>query len=631
MPHAVLREIFGYPEFRAGQRDAVDAVLGGRDALVLLPTGAGKSLCYQVPAIVRARRGEGTTIVISPLIALMNDQVSALASKGVAVAALHSQCDEEARLATVGKLMRGELALLYVSPERAVLDGFKRLLARARIAMFAIDEAHCISQWGHDFRPEYMRLAELRAIQRDDGRRPPVIALTATATPRVMQEMARSLELEMPAIVCGDFRRPNLAFEVVHASGDDARIAATIEALDRAGLRERTGRGAKPGRAIVYCSTRKKAEDVAAHLKQAGFAAGHYHAGRTALARERAQAGFSLGRQRVLVATNAFGMGIDYPDVRVLVHFQAPGSLEAYYQEAGRAGRDGEDAQCLLMFSAGDLMTQRRISQGGGKRNAHVEEALAAVARYANGWTCRQRVLCAHFTGDDDAAHACGRCDVCRDPSGEVRTTKQVAPASVLGSAEQQLILAAIAAYGRAVGKGNLVKALRGSRAKPVIVCGLDRIPQHGALAEVAEHDIAATIDELLRERRLVRRGRKYPTVALPQAAQPRTPKTAYARRGRDGSRTSSITVELDRYRKQMARKLKWKAYMVFQRNTIIAIDRERPDSLAALARIPGLGPNRIARFGEDLLAIVRRYGGSSSTTSVDPVVHDLFAQLARD
>jgi len=614
MPLEVLRDVFGYADFRAGQRDAVDAMLVGRDALVLLPTGAGKSLCYQVPAIVRARRGEGATLVVSPLIALMNDQVAALAGKGIAVAALHSQCDEAQRTETIGRLLRGELALLYVSPERAVLDGFKRLLGRARIAMFAIDEAHCVSQWGHDFRPEYMRLGKLRALSSA-----PMIALTATATPRVMDEIASSLELRMPVTVRGDFRRPNLAFEVVHVAGqggDERRLAATIDALERAGLRQRGG----SGRGIVYCSTRKKAEDVAAHLKQAGFAAGHYHAGRTALARDRAQAGFALGRQRVLVATNAFGMGIDHPDVRVIVHFQAPGSVEAYYQEAGRAGRDGEPGHCLLLFGAADLVTQRRIAESGAAaRRAHLDEALATMARYANEWTCRQRMLCEHFTGNGDET-ACGNCDVCRAPNREPRSVG--AAPKILGADEQQTILIAVTAHRRAIGKGTLAKALRGSQAKPVLVHGLDRLAQHGALAAFDEEDIVATIEQLVRDGRLVRRGRKYPTIALPAAAKVRAsgasyarasgasqpPRTTYGRRGRDGSRTSSITVELDRYRKRMARQLGWKAYMIFPRSTITALDRDRPDSLAALARIPGLGPSRIARFGDDVVAIVRRY-----------------------
>jgi ATP-dependent DNA helicase RecQ len=622
----VLREVFAYDGFRAGQGQAVDAVLAGKDALVLLPTGAGKSLCYQVPAIVRARRGEGTTIVISPLIALMNDQVSALAAKNVAAAALHSQCEDAARLETIARLGRGELALLYVSPERAVLDGFKRLLGRTRIAMIAIDEAHCVSQWGHDFRPEYMRLHELRAMAA--LAHVPMIALTATATPRVMDEIASALELRMPSVIRGDFRRPNLELEVAHISGDDARVAATVDALDRAGLRPRTG----AGRAIVYCSTRKKAEEVAASLKQAGFAAGHYHAGRTAFARERAQSGFSLGRTRVLVATNAFGMGVDYPDVRVIVHFQMPGSVEAYYQEAGRAGRDGEAAHCLLLAGAGDLMTQRRIGQNGasGKRLAILEESLRAVAGYADAWTCRQQMLCAHFTGSADH-EACGKCDVCRHPAGEARPgPAQAAPA--LGSAGQEIIVAALTAHGRPVGKGNLVKALRGSHAKPVVVNGLDRLAEHGALAAHGEAEIAATIELLLAERKLVRRGRKYPTVALPGPAKSRARRTGYAKRGRNGSHTSSITVELDRYRKRMARQLDWKEYMVFQRSVITAIDRDRPDSLAALARIPGLGPSRIARFGDDVLAIVRRYGrGSTEAPEVAPAVRDLFSALARD
>jgi ATP-dependent DNA helicase RecQ len=283
-------------------------------------------------------------------------------------------------------------------------------------------------------------------------------------------------------------------------------------------------------------------------------------------------------------------------------------------------------------------MTQRRIA--GSTRN--VEEALQAVAAYATTWTCRQQMLCAHFAGSSgtcDAcrpqtacAHvagtvdACGTCDACRGPAPEAVSAPA---AAVLGSAEQQIILAALAAHGRAVGKGTLAKALRGSRAKAVVVHGLDRLAQHGVLAAWSEADVAETIESLIRERKLVRRGRKYPTVAL--AGKPRAPRTTYVRRGRDGSRTSSITVELDRYRKQMARKLRWKAYMVFQRSVITAIDRERPESLAALARIAGLGPNRIARFGEDLLAIVRRYGDGGRAEPVGPAVRDLFSQLARD
>jgi ATP-dependent DNA helicase RecQ len=407
-PDAILRAVFGYPGFRTGQAAAVEAVLAGRDALVVLPTGGGKSLCFQVPALVNARRGAGTALVVSPLIALMDDQVAALRGRGVAAAALNSHQDDDAQREIIDALLAGQLELLYVSPERAVTDGMKRLLRRVAISLVAIDEAHCVSQWGHDFRPEYLRLAELRDVVVA-----PTIALTATATPRVMAEVGRSLALVSPVTIVGDFARPNLRFAVAHHRTDAARLAATIAACEGAGLR--TAGGA--GRAIVYCPTRKKAEAIADGLRTAGFAAGYYHAGRTALARERAQRSFAGGRTRVLVATSAFGMGIDYGDVRLIVHVGAPGSIEAYYQEAGRAGRDGEPATCVLLYAPADLMTQRRLhSDRRGAAAERLDAALAAIARYANEARCRQAALCAHFTGLE-LQPTCGRCDVC---AGEV-------------------------------------------------------------------------------------------------------------------------------------------------------------------------------------------------------------------
>ncbi|MBX3157548.1 MAG: ATP-dependent DNA helicase RecQ [Deltaproteobacteria bacterium] len=610
----VARDVFGHAALRPGQRDAIEAVLAGRDAMVLLPTGAGKSACYQVPAVVAARRGRGVTLVISPLIALMNDQVQALRGRGIPAAALHSQLDDEERRAALGALVRGELELVYVSPERAVLDGWQRLLGRARVALLAIDEAHCVSAWGHDFRPEYLRLAEVRRALPGV----PAIALTATATPRVVAEMAEALGLHEPVVVRGAIHRPNLAFDVLCLSSEAARLEATIRVLDAVGLRARIG----SGHGIVYCATRKKTEAVAAALKSAGFAAGHYHAGRTALARERAQHAFTLGRMRVLVATSAFGMGVDYPDVRAIVHFQSPGSLEAYYQEAGRAGRDGLPARCVLLFGRGDLAIQRKIADAGRR----TDEALAAVERYATSATCRQRQLHAHFTGTDDTddVPACGRCDACVDPAAVAELAEE--PVVELAADQLQLILDAVGALHRPVGKGSLVKALRGSRAKAVAAHGLLHLPQHGALAGVSEESLAAGVEQLIRARRLVRRGRKYPTVALPGEPRRRAPADDPARaqpqlpfaprRGSDRARrkiaraprTSTITLELDTYRKQTARRLRWKAYMVLQRAAIAEIDRRRPRSHDELAAIPGIGPAKLARFGDDILAIVQRH-----------------------
>ena len=609
----VLRDVFGHAEFRPGQGEAVAAVLAGRDAAVLLPTGGGKSLCYQVPAVVMARDVRGTTLVVSPLLALMKDQVEALVARGVDAAALNSQQDDETQRDVIGRWLAGELELLYVSPERAVQPGFKRLLAQAPVAALAIDEAHCLSQWGHDFRPEYLRLSELRAIPQLATI--PTLVLTATATPRVMDEIAHVMALRDPVHVRGDFARPNLRFSVRHLRSDAMRLDALQEALDAEGLRSRVG----AGRAIVYCSTRKKAETVAASLKASGFAAAHYHAGRTTLARDRTQRSFALGRTRVLVATSAFGMGIDYPDVRLLVHFQTPGSLEAYYQEAGRAGRDGEPAKCVMLFGAGDMATQRRLTSG---ESARAEQGLVAIQRYADSAVCRQVFLCSHFTGTDAHA-ACGTCDVCAGlvvsevDSGaeEAATSAEVAS---LSSDVRDLVLAAAAAMQKPCGKTNLAKALRGSKAKTVAVSGLMHLPQAGTLAHVSEAALVALIDSLVTERKLVKRGRKYPMIWLHGRAEPesrgggaprtaaRAERSAPAKRGKWSS--SELSKALERFRKSTARQLKWKPYMVFQQRVITALEAQKPSTLSELERIPGLGHAKIERFGAELLALVRRH-----------------------
>lgn len=609
----VLGEVFGYSEFRAGQGDAVAAAVAGEDALVLLPTGSGKSLCYQVPAISAFGEGRGTTIVISPLIALMQDQVDALCALGVPAAALHSHQADAPQREAVTQFLRGELVLLYVSPERAAKESFRRMLGRVRIALLAIDEAHCVSQWGHDFRPDYLRIAELRALV--DA---PAVALTATATPAVMDEIAERLQLRDPNVVRGDFERPNLAFSVRHLRGQDARLAALATELEADGLRSRHG----SGRAIVYCSTRKATETVAKALRKQGFSATYYHAGRTKLARERAHQSFAAGRSCVLVATNAFGMGIDFPDIRVIVHYQTPGSVEAYYQEAGRAGRDGAPARCILFFGVSDLMTQRRLS-ASGPTSAVAERrraaALGAIERYARDVACRQKMICAHFTGSD--AHAeCQRCDVCVDADGvhdaQAEEQPSRAPIEVLSHDAVQQIVAAVDRLRRPVGKTNLARALRGSRAKSLSRGGLLTLPEYGKLAEYSEASIVAAIDALLAEGRLLKTGRKYPTVWMPgkpvRAAPGARPRAGGAKAaGRSGSRSrpGAVARALDNYRKRTARQLKWKAYMVFQRRVIVAIDRDQPTSHAALERIPGLGPAKIERFGDDILQLVREHG----------------------
>jgi ATP-dependent DNA helicase RecQ len=610
----LLGKIFGYSSFRPGQGQAIEAALTGRDAIVLLPTGSGKSLCFQIPAIVAGLRGQGTTLVVSPLIALMQDQVGALVGRGLRAAALHSHQAEAEQSQAVAQFLAGELELLYVSPERAAKASFRRMLGRVEIALLAIDEAHCVSQWGHDFRPDYMILSELREVV--DA---PMMALTATATPRVMKEIEKRLSLRRAVIVRTGFDRPNLAFSVRGIRTEKERIEVALEELVRAKIRGRGGRG----RAILYCSTRKVTERVAQALRGAGVRVGHYHAGRTKLARERAQQAFEMGRTRVLVATNAFGMGIDLPDIRLIIHFQTPGSVEAYYQEAGRAGRDGEPADCLLFFGLADLATQRRLSENSTTSGAQAqrrEDALAEIETYAIAARCRHQALVSHFTGKDDESE-CGRCDVCLGTVIEVevqaRRSRSDVEALVLSEESKETIVSAVDRLLRPVGRRNLAQALRGGKAKTLSRGGLLTLPEYGVLSGHSEESVMATIDSLLGEGRLKRTGKKYPTVWMPgkpvrstRTVGPSPAGTQYAealkkKRSRYGG---DVARALDNYRRRTARELGWKTYMVFQRRVMLAIDRDEPDSLEALRQIPGLGPAKIERFGEDLLGLVRAH-----------------------
>jgi ATP-dependent DNA helicase RecQ len=595
----VLEQVFGYASFRAGQAEAVSAVLLGKDVAVLLPTGAGKSLCYQVPGITRARHGLGPMLVVSPLIALMSDQVSALLGRGVKAAALNSHQTPAEAATALERWSAGDLELLYVSPERAAQPAFRRLLKQHPPGSLAIDEAHCVSQWGHDFRPEYLQLAELRDLCQG-----PLIAVTATATARVLQEIVDHLSLHDPVLVRGDFRRPNLTFTVEQIASQGDRLQRLTELLDAAGLR-----AAGSGKAIVYCSTRPTTEKVAKALSAQGYSARHYHAGCTKLARDKAQHAFGVGRLRILVATNAFGMGIDFPDVRLVLHYQTPGSLEAYYQEAGRAGRDGQPAQCVLFFGAADLVTQERLSgsDGGG------EEALRAMEGYAHAEQCREQVIALHF-GVERGAAPCGRCDICTESVTEPRVpASHQQPVEALTEAELATIVAAVSELTSPAGKTGIARALRGSRAKTLNKCGLLKISQHGALSKREERDIVAAIEQCLESGLLVRKGSKYPTVWLPnkpvRSATSATSAASSAKPRRGARAYTPLRGAFERFRKQKARELKWKLFMVLQKRTIVALDAERPKTLKALEAIPGLGRAKIDRFGAELLRIVRENG----------------------
>ena len=591
---ALSGRYFNHPQLRPGQAEAAAALCAGRDVLVLLPTGAGKSLCYQLAALWLRARGAGALLVISPLIALMEDQVAALRARGIAAAALHGQQDELEGRAHYAAWCTGQLDLLYVSPERALLPGFRRQLQRQPPAALAVDEAHCISAWGHDFRPEYMLLGGLR-----EALGVPTMALTATAPPQVLDEITANLKLQRPECIRGNMQRPNLHWAAHPLGGQAARLERLQTLLTQHGL----GKQAAAGRALIYTATRKKAESVAAALQAVGLKVGHYHAGRTDSARRKAQAAYESGKTPVLVATCAFGMGLDRPDVRLVVHFQAPGSLEAYYQEAGRAGRDGEAAGCHLFYGAADWLVQRRLQRGGTAAvRARRAAALLALQGYANGAQCRTQVMGAYLTGGQ-VWDACGRCDVC---DGTATAAAQALPAQAAPEAlpgwALDVIVELVGGLRRPAGKGVLSKALLGSKAKSLRRFGLLDAPQHGRLKGMDAVAVVAGIESLLASGRLARRGQKYPTVWLPD--RPVRAGGAKARQAR--SRTpASLGQALQRYCRSAARQLGWKPYMVLTRQVMEQIAQNEPHSLWDLQQLHGMGPAKVERFGADILALV--------------------------
>jgi len=605
---AELRQTFGHPGFRLGQEEAVRAFVGGRDVTVLLPTGGGKSRCYQVPALVLAKQRRGPTLVVSPLVALMEDQASAMERLGVRAVALHRGLPAAEKRRALAKL--DGYALIYASPERLASARFRARLREAGVCRVAVDEAHCISEWGHDFRPEYRELGVLKA---ELG--VPVMALTATATPRVMREVAEVLGLDDPVAVRGTFERDNLRFGVELHAGDKKRLQRLVELLEERGL------GAEPsrGRVIVYAATRKRVQAVARGLREAGLKAGYYHGGRSDSARANAQERFAVGKHAVLVATTAFGMGVDLPDVRMVAHVQAPGSLEAYYQQAGRAGRDGAPADCVLLYGPGDALTQARIR--GPSPSPGAVEGFQALQDYVYGTECRQVHIVRWFGA---AAEPCGRCDACVEPasvragvdrartelaaSRASRDAKRRADAEVtLSAADEAIIVAFVRQLKRPLGRTVIAAGLRGSRAQRIKKARVEGNPHFGALRDRPESAIVRAIEKLLDEERLTRRGRKYPTVWIPgkrvrEASRPAAERTPASDRPR------GLVGALKAFRTREARRRRWKAYQVFPDVLLDAIVRERPSSPRELMALPGMGAARMSRFGSQILAILREH-----------------------
>ncbi|MBL9076782.1 MAG: DNA helicase RecQ [Planctomycetes bacterium] len=606
-----LQRWFGFDSLRPLQREAIDAALDGRDALVVLPTGGGKSLCYQLPALVQDR----LVVVVSPLIALMQDQVAGLRLQGVPAAAVHGNLSADARAELRQLAADGSLRLLFVAPERLFHAEFLRWLQSRDVAAFAIDEAHCISQWGHDFRPEYRRLAELR----DTFPGVPFQAYTATATPRVRDDIVAQLRLAAPAVLVGPFDRPELCYRVLPRQDQVAQVAAAIERH-------------RDAAAIVYCIARKETEALAAALRQRGIGAEPYHAGLPAEKRTQLSADFRAERLHVVVATVAFGMGIDRSDVRLVVHAGMPKSLEAYQQETGRAGRDGLPAECLLLYSAADAAKWRTLMLRSNQELGGDPEALAAqlallqqMQRFAGRARCRHRSISEYFGQAYDETD-CGACDVCLD---ELET---VADGHVLA----QKILSAVVRTGQRFGGNHVIDVLRGSKNDKVVARGHDRLPTFGVCRDEPAGRLGNYIDQLVDDGLLVRSDGEYPTLALGDGAMAvlrgerqavlRVPKQALAARGRRrrGDRSARDAHELSAderplfdalraLRRTIAGELGVPPYVVFPDTTLEELAQRRPRTPAELLTVRGVGPKKLEQFGERFLAALAAHGATGT------------------
>ncbi|MFA5082179.1 MAG: DNA helicase RecQ [Hydrogenophilaceae bacterium] len=599
-PLDLLRRVFGYDQFRGEQETVIRHLADGHDALVLMPTGGGKSLCYQLPALLRP----GVGIVVSPLIALMQDQVDALRQNGVAAAFLNSSLDWRAALDIENAARKGELKLLYVAPERLVTERFLQLLddleAGPGLALFAIDEAHCVSQWGHDFRPEYLQLSQLHE------RHPniPRIALTATADNATREEMRERLKLGKARLFLASFDRPNIRYTVVEKDNPRRQLLRFLE-----GHRNEAG--------IVYCLSRKKVEETADWLKHEGYAALPYHAGLPAERRADHQRTFQREPGIVMVATIAFGMGIDKPDVRFVAHLDLPKSIEAYYQETGRAGRDGEPAEVWMTYGLQDIALQRaRIDESESPPEIKRLEAqkLNALLTYCEAPRCRRTVLLDYF---GEASQPCGNCDVCLNP-----------PELFDGTVAAQKALSAAWRTGQRFGGGHLIDILLGKSTEKITRFGHDQLPTFGVGQDIDEHTWRGILRQLVAAGLLQADLTEYGALKLTDAARPvlKGEQTVQLRRpskptSKKAARAKANAIPegllekdmplfeaLRTWRLDKAREQGVPAYVILHDRTLRLIATIRPEDEDSLAGISGLGAAKLEHYGEELLEIVAEH-----------------------
>jgi ATP-dependent DNA helicase RecQ len=613
MKLALLKSAFGHDRFQPGQEELIDALLSGRDLLGVMATGSGKSLCYQFPAV----QGQKRCLVVSPLISLMNDQVKKLELIGVAAAVLHSHVSSFERQQALEDWAGDRLRLLYVAPERFADDVFIAGLAANRPDYIVVDEAHCISQWGHDFRPDYQGLGRLKGLFDV-----PIAAFTATATPRVQKEIVADLKLRRPLVRVHGFYRANLSFAAVMEPRESRR---TLRVLDETDL---------DGAAIVYCASRKRVDELTMELRESGRPAYSYHAGLEAKVREEAHRHFRDDARVVIVATNAFGMGVDRPDVRIVIHAQLPGTVEAYYQEAGRAGRDGLPAKCLLLHSPKDAAIQEFFNQQSvesvplEKREewaAYRQDQLDLLRRYAFGAGCRQQAIMDYFGDAETLPKGCGQCDNCQAPPAQ--------PVDAKTQETVRILLSGAARLGGRFGGGQLADLVTGSDTDQIRRYGHEKLPTYGRLSSMSKRQVQAMIQTLVRHGYLRQDGLRYPVVAITDSGrevmhdrsvarlEPGSWEPAPTRRSRKdspvfrspisddtGEVPEGLRDALRAWRSRKAREMGVPPYTLFWDRTLDELCRRRPTNPEGLLTIWGIGEQKRIMFGDEIIELIASF-----------------------